>query len=180
MKAKRRVVSKDVALQSQLETETRQREHQVTDIVEPAAPDWARWQVLEWSVSISTWQHYGFARSEADRTRLADAIRALGGKVKYERVEPSREQRSNGGASVSGPSGLAEPPKGYPSSPAYRRALRSSVMHWLTELGNVRSEAHLPLEQLREMRAACKAALQKHGDRFISAVQRDPLRPWGD
>ena len=165
-------------MQSQVEKETRQHDHQVTEVLEPAVPEWARWKVLEWSVAISTWQHHGFARNIKERSRLVSGINALGGKAKYAEVRLPKPSVRSSSLSVALTALKAAPQSVRPITPAYRRAVRNSLMHWLREVAAVKQDLHLPIEQLKQLREECKAALKRHGDRFITAAQKDPLKPW--
>lgn len=165
-------------MQSQVEKETRQHDHQVTEVLEPAVPEWACWKVLEWSVAISTWQHHGFARNIKERSRLVSGIEALGGKAKYAEVRPPKSSARSSSPSVALPALKAAPQRALPVTPAYRRAVRDSLMHWLREVAAVKKDLHLPIEQLKQLRTECKEALKRHGDRFITAAQKDPLKPW--
>ncbi len=191
MKATKRQIPTVEVLQRQVEKATRQQEHQVTELVQPPVPPWARWEVLEWSVALGNWQHYGFARDVAERTRLADSIRALSGRVKYHDVKLVRStavatdralppRTTLGTAKGQSVAPGKAPAKFHPRTPAYRRALRESLLHWLHAVGAAGREADLPIELIGALREACKSAVKRHGERFAAAAQKDPLRPWGE
>lgn len=184
MKAKKRQIPTVEVVKRQVEKSTRQQEHQVTGLVQPPVPKWACWQVLEWSIELGNWQHNGFARDVAERTRLADSIRALSGRVKYHELTPVVSDQAVGGSGSKGPGrappSAKEPAKVYPRTPAYRSALRKSLLHWLHVVGTARREVDVPIEQIESLRAACKWAVKQHGEHFASAVLKDPLHPWGE
>ena len=60
-----------------LERSTRQDIHPIATLVRPIAPAYARFHIEIWEPSLCNWSHYGYARDEAERSRLLTSIRAF-------------------------------------------------------------------------------------------------------
>ena len=66
-----------VAMHDDIERSTRQEVHPISTAVRPAPPAGARYRIEIWEPAIDNWGHYGFARNDAERSRLLASIRAL-------------------------------------------------------------------------------------------------------
>lgn len=66
-----------VSNRTEIERSTRQEIHPIATRVCPLPPANARYHIEIWEPNLCNWGHYGYARDEAERSRLLDSIRAF-------------------------------------------------------------------------------------------------------
>jgi hypothetical protein len=78
----------------EIDRSTRQDPHPLTGLVRPPAPSAAKYHIEIWEPSLCNWGHYGFARNEAERSRLLESIRAFSHRGRATRLSGAGESAS--------------------------------------------------------------------------------------